>query len=473
MDVVVILFAAAVGAFLVYLALAGIGGTAVAALNLAGLMTMSYGWVNIPVGPLPVPVADILVLYSVAATRRQWIPLVRTRGSAYRRFVMVWSALACFVLGRLVFDVPRFGITAVRDALYVPEFLAFLTAASLMAAAKRRTWLLPGFMYAVLICSAGLYPFRQSLIAISPHVGIQYDVPLLDWTVAGVSAAACFFYFVYRPGLLGAGAAAVAVLGLLLVQQKGVYLAFALSGLAMLFLHLRQQQRTFQSDLSGAPGSRLLFRLAASVGIGLALIGTLPLSGRLENASPQFLADQIHVLFGQDSSSGSVVQREAWIPLVTQAVAQAPLGELVGAGFGPDLTGGFTSPSGALVRKPHDDYLEAYGRLGLVGGALFLAVLLVVLTPLARVRRVDATTALLGAAVLCNGVVAATQPHFAFAYGTVPFAVAGGALAWLTRPGSDLPVHGATGGESGMAWHEPSSGPTGLPTPQPGRGREG
>ena len=47
---------------------------------------------------------------------------------------------------------------------------------------------------------------------------------------------------------------------------------------------------------------------------------------------------------------------------------------------GPDLTDGFATGA-ALVRKPHDDYLEAYARLGVFGLAAYVLVIISAVVP--------------------------------------------------------------------------------------------
>jgi O-antigen ligase len=87
------------------------------------------------------------------------------------------------------------------------------------------------------------------------------------------------------------------------------------------------------------------------------------------------------------------------------------------------------------VRKPHNDYLEAYARLGLLGLVLFIGILGTALVSIVRGARaalgVEASFMwFVVAQSLVLLVIAATQPLLAFSYGTVPlFFTLGAALA--------------------------------------------
>ena len=88
-----------------------------------------------------------------------------------------------------------------------------------------------------------------------------------------------------------------------------------------------------------------------------------------------------------------------------------------------------------MVRKPHNDYLEAYARLGVLGLAALLATLALALGQVvAGARRLRGSTSQflwwVVATATVSLIVAATQPLLAYVYGTLPlFAVLGAGLA--------------------------------------------
>jgi hypothetical protein len=126
------------------------------------------------------------------------------------------------------------------------------------------------------------------------------------------------------------------------------------------------------------------------------------------------------------------------VGLTLEQVSETPYGWLLGVGLGPDLIGGFTVGQGVLIRKPHDDYLEVFARLGLVGFAIFLSFLLSLTVPVVATARQPSSHSrflwwVLSASVAYL-VVAAAQPILAFPYGSVPlFTILGAGVAVVDR----------------------------------------
>lgn len=92
--------------------------------SLSGLVLLSWGFNNVPfpLGGMAVPLVDVLLIYALAASFRLWWPLA-TRTPIGRQLLGLLSILSLVTLLRLVADVPRFGVTAGRDALYTLEAL--------------------------------------------------------------------------------------------------------------------------------------------------------------------------------------------------------------------------------------------------------------------------------------------------------------------------------------------------------------
>ena len=111
------------------------------------------------------------------------------------------------------------------------------------------------------------------------------------------------------------------------------------------------------------------------------------------------------------------------------------------------LTSGFSSYNDPiLVRKPHDDYLEIYARLGLPSLLAFLSLLGTALWSICRRSRLDVASRERHFLVwvLANSFIylfiAGTQPLLAYPFGTIPlFAALGAGLALSGRRSAEPP----------------------------------
>jgi hypothetical protein len=168
--------------------------------------------------------------------------------------------------------------------------------------------------------------------------------------------------------------------------------------------------------------------------------------GRLGQVTPGFVTAHVSTLWGRDGpSAGSVEHRKQWMTTVIEEVREHRLAWLTGLGLGPDLTSGFEGNSGTLVRKPHNDYLEVFARLGLPALLLFGGVLITAWVRVLRAaRRVAPPEAgflwwVVATAALFM-LIAATQPLLFYTYGTMPLFVALGAgLAVADRAAQKAP----------------------------------
>jgi O-antigen ligase len=123
---------------------------------------------------------------------------------------------------------------------------------------------------------------------------------------------------------------------------------------------------------------------------------------------------------------------------VGEVRAKGAQGWLVGVGLGPDLIRSVPGTNSQL-RKPHNDYLEVFARLGVPAliafvGMLFTATFGVLRA--ARRARGEAAGLLwwIFAVVVVFLLIAATQPLLAFPYGTIPlFTLLGAGLALANR----------------------------------------
>lgn len=383
-----------------------------------GLALFSYGFNNVPLLVLPVPLVDLLVVYAVFGSFPVWWRL--RKDAVIRRLLAFNVVLSTVVSGRLIVDSPRFGLLAVRDALFALELWSLFPAVAagyLLGEERLRRRL----MWLFSVCTAWFlfYPLRDLFEQWSPVVGIQRPVPLLAFTTAGFLAVpAVFWFWRHARGLWASVGIGTNLLVLLFVQSRGAYLALFLSGAFALLWSRPQSWRM----------TKLAVGLAVAL-LGVSTLGSLP--GRLGVPAGLGTAwEQFRTLIGEEGAgAGSYRHRlEAW-PLTVAQVLEDPLGPLVGVGLGEDLFQGFTIEGGVLVRKPHNDFLEIWARTGLLGLVPWLSVLVVLaICAFAGARRQRADDWILALQVTL-WITAFSQPAFGFAYTTVTWAVLTG--FWL------------------------------------------
>lgn len=416
-------------------------GPLAAGVALAGSLVLLYGFANVGIpGPgAVIPVTEVLLLTAFA-----WAVGVRP-GPAGRRALLWWVALALLAGIRLLASVPAYGITAARDALTVVEGGFLLVGYRL---GREHAWATVRFLrWVFLACAAyfAAYPAADLLARLGPVVGIQRPVPLLGQYAGAdtVAIAGFFFMALLRPFGRWSYWVAAAFLGeLLLFQGRGAYLAFLAAATLLL-------------GYAGAGGRAVRLRkgVAAGVVAGI-LVGVLlfPISppGRLGPVSPGFYAEHVQTLLGREGpGSGTIRDRLRWIQLTMSRVLEEPMGPLTGVGFGPDLIGGFAVEEGVQVRKPHNDYLEVFARLGIPGLFIFLGLLGSIAIPVLRGARrgppaVSRILWWVTAVQVAYLIVAAVQPILAFPYGTVPlFTLSGFGLALVDR-GQQLATRGSS-----------------------------
>jgi hypothetical protein len=404
----------------------------VLALVLGGLMVLGYGFVNVGLVPgVPIPLADVLIValggYAIVSTR--FVGPIRWP-------LFFWAVYLAIATTRLIADYRTWGMDAVRDYTLAVELIALPVGYWSMQKFGLHRWIrLIGVISIVTLAYALAYPVRDSLTSISPVVGLQQPVRLLG-SYSQPAVVACFFAalilqpFGKRLSLL----VAVLFLPAIAIQQsRGMFIALPLALLVIVFG-------------SGRLAGRLRRATVVVVALGIVALGlTFSASpqGRLGPTNAQGITAQLQTLHGgQGTGAGTFKVRTEWFSAVTHRVSEHPYGWAIGLGLGPDLTNGFAT-SAVLVRKPHDDYLEAYARLGVGGLAALVLLILSASIPVYRAARTrsDATSDFLWwvvALTIVHTFIAATQPLLAYAYGTIPlFAALGAALALLADKTDD------------------------------------
>jgi O-antigen ligase len=399
----------------------------------AGAVLLGYGFANVGLpAELPIPLAEgalvcLLVYAAVTLPRPSQLPAPFT-------FAALFVALATV---RLAVDLRHWGEDAIRDYTLAIE-LGFLFVGywafreyGLERWIKTLRWI-----FLALLPAAALYPLRDHVADVGPVVGLRRSVPLFgDYSGAGVAAISAFFFFSFlRPfGRWSPLLAAGCLPAIALFQSRGLYVALPATAL-LVWLLVRDRAKA-------RLGASLTAPIAAGA-LALALIFVTAPEGRLARVSPDAIESQLRTLVGgRDEQSTRVEQRLTWVRGVLDEVGQTPNGWVVGVGLGPDLAGGFEYFGGVPVRKPHNDYIEVLGRLGIPGVALLAAIFVSAFALLSRAaRRLEGVGERFLWWVLASTagylLIAATQPILSFPYATIPLFTtlgAGLALAVETR----------------------------------------
>jgi hypothetical protein len=382
---------------------------------LIGGFILGYGFANMGIhaGPLPLPATEIIFLPLAVVT----LLLPGTRPP--KSILLPICLFSAIVFARLAFDYPHYGVLAIRDATIGIE--VFIVAVGYRAVQRDgvHLWVkrMRIVMMGVLVYGGLLYPWRLAIAELGPTVGLQRPVQLFDarGTKFAVIAAALYFLTFSKgwkryvavglvAGLVGA------------FQARTLYLLFPVS-ILVLGWACRQQLRTF-------------LRLIPVIAVGALLVvamGSLQIEGRRGPIDAAFLEAHARTLLGEEGPmSGSLEGRQEWFRLTMDEVTKSPASIAVGVGLGPDLTFGMLQgKDDQAIRKPHDDYLEVFARLGVIGFIFFVWFLLACLIPMARTARSgdgeeERFCAWLFAACIVYLGVAAAQPLLSFPYGSVP-----------------------------------------------------
>jgi len=379
---------------------------------LAGALVLDYGFSNLGfrVGAIPFPIPDLLLVLLL-------LFYVGSSGSRPPlRLVVPILLLLAFVGVRLIVDIPRWGTDALRDSTTALETLALLIGYQAARAEKPDKWVRRFRVILAGVLIYGLaFPWRESLAALGPTVGLQQAVPLLGYVGGATVIAAALFFSVFGRPLTKVLAVSASVVVIAFLQLRGLYVLLPL-GFLLLAWCLRRSARTI-----------LLIILAGVLGVwGLSFLGSVGYRGRLGPIDASFYSAHVRTLLGESGpGAGSLRHRIVWTESILSDLTDSPATILTGLGLGMDLALGFTSQAGIAVRKPHNDYLEALARLGIVGLLLFTWIVTVPLLDIGRcARRGNEPNSRFCAWAFASCVVylgmAATQPLLAYSSATIP-----------------------------------------------------
>lgn len=439
---------------------------------LAGFLILNYGFANwsIYIYKFPVPVGHLL---SLAALLIAFIVIHDKKKALVEflrePFVIAWIGLAAFSLIHLVFDLPRYGGYAARDASFVAEgaflFLGFLWAQD---HDDKRTFLnglgivfLLTFLYSLTVVQSG------RLASISPVSGIFQPVPILgnySFIYFSLQIGALFFIMViprttkYPIALLWI--LAILQIGwMLYFQERSTYVtSLALILLALALTDLRQALRISALHVAG------FIALIAFSSLFFSIENINLTGGRNGEITPIFYAQHLETI-NPDNNLPNVSPANWRLEIWREAIGHwlaTPVAILVGEGFGKPLTdyvqvGGYTgnavlassvSPGqfSVAVRQPHDIHLTVLARLGIIGFLLWAFINARIIYLFIRSLWKDPKEPFQHALILwlfmfyiTGMILASVQPWLEFSYGAIPFyIVLGFSIAILTKKPKDL-----------------------------------
>jgi O-Antigen ligase len=323
------------------------------------------------------------ILIAQSALRRE-LPI---RRDALNLVILVWLVLGA---GRLGLDFRSYGLVAVRDSAMVYYALFFFIGQSLGSEASGRRWLFGGLTAALAILPLSFLAFTAFSDWFFTHLMVR-NVPLVIYKAD--IAATClgagvflFFHFAHQGhrwawlGVLGSFGSAVfsltraALIGIMLAT--GLHVAarrwrmIAMLGLSALLLGLVS---TVWTLARGRPITESrAFQVVEYATTTLNLSGTGNLSSQVSE---------------QDVKGNPIDNNQFrlvwWQTVIDETMRTNPL---LGLGFGHDLAAQFLIQYGLMgdtdfnTRSPHNFAVSTFARMGFVGLAALLAILVVMLS---------------------------------------------------------------------------------------------
>lgn len=417
-------------------------------LLLAGLLgdivfTSGFALLRLPPGGPGLPVNEVLLVGAVVVLLASRQPIGGFAGEpVFLPLLVLWPLAAI----QLAYGFVSEGVWAIRDAANIIE-TGFLLVGYCLASDPRfeapfHRWL--GFAMIVAALHILLFPLRDILSAWTPAIGSMsgYQAPLL-FSYGNPASVGCtaMCYLLVVPGrfrtLRALLAAAVVATLLVFVQARLVYLQLPVLALIILAFRPRFMARAG------------LMATAALLLILLLLATDIDLPGRLgQNFSIDFLVSHVGAIWGgggetTSAAAAGVGLRLAWWAEIEAQLEQHPLRLLFGLGYGMPLTS-FLGPAGDIVREPHNSIVSIYGRLGLLGCTVFLALQAILLrralAAIGRARRQGLRPRSDAAMVIFCFLVmqllfSMVEGGLEVSYGAVPYYFfAGVALAWSRTP---------------------------------------
>ncbi len=437
---------------------------------LVGFVVLNYGFTNLTAIPgKPVPAGHLLLLAAIvlALPRRRYEAGVFLDEPA----ILWWLLLVGLSVAHLVFDIPRYGTYAVRDASFVIEGLfmlvGFLWARS--ATQSRSVFTALAVLFVLNTVYSLTYPISDRLVAMSPVSGVFLRVPLLGSysQVSFFLIAGSLYYLLVMPHVkawpapLTLGLAALQAAWSFVFQDRTVYIGTAVAlVLLVLFGGLRR-------------GARLAAVVAGSLTVFFVLIAITGsvIQGRVGEVGPDFLWGHIRslTLDPYAPAAGTVQWRLDLLSELRDRWTVSPSVMAIGEGFGQPLID-FENSGNQVIRQPHNTHITVLIRLGAVGFLVWVLMHWRIFSSLFRFLRESRRDpfqhdlALWLLLFIVMGVVFTTfQPWLEFSNGAIPFFFFAGFALGMARCHDDRPLVRERGSLP-LSKNRPFSGLVDLPS---------
>ena len=338
---------------------------------ISGYIVLNYGFENMAlhVGGAPIIISYGLMYGAmglVLLTQRKLIPTALQEPAIVCVFVLIGLAAL-----HLVFELPAFGLMAIRDATMFLDGMFMLL--GLAWAMKKNSlvfftrWLL--VLFALNMCYGLTQPWGERIWGWSPESGVFLPVAILgnfngigDVELTGALFCICVGgYVVKRPAWLMQALVVGQFIGFVFAQVRRMYVAAAV---VLLILILLGEGKKF---------AKLLVLLPATVVTFILVISTLgiEISGRIGPVNLDFFKDHIRSIHTSEGTPGSAV--ESRYSMADQALEHFYDHPVVGVGFGEPLIADIDMTNGQVTRMPHDSSLSVLARMGVIGIAVWIA----------------------------------------------------------------------------------------------------
>jgi hypothetical protein len=417
---------------------------------------LNYGFDNLAVGwgGMLVPAGDLLMLLAIVVV--MWGKQSSILSAAMQDSAAIcMSLLLLLCIAHLIFDVPRFGLYALRDSSMIFE-AAFLVLGITWAGDAKRMKLLMRWLFFVFFINlfySYTLPWGEAIRASSPNAGVFHPVPLFGnyqqsalWLLLG----ALFFVWlgpslVRWPRWVLLLLAAAQLGGLAILQVRSMYVGIAVIFLILFLLGELRKAFSLASILAWGTGVLVALLLLVSM-------TGIQIEGRMGPVDFSFIANQTKTLFDLGDPNARMahdVDRNGWYQEVWGRIRSSASNTIIGEGFGQALIT-FENEEGIPVRQPHNSSLTVLARLGFVGLTIWLSFILLVCRRYVRyIRNANASAQISSLMVwlLCAFVVAllqaTVQPSLEFSSGACPFyflaGIGLGIIRWRQHEPSAVP----------------------------------
>jgi len=335
-------------------------------IGLAGYILLNYGFEN-----LSIHVAGLPFIFGYAL---MYLALMLAILSSPDVFTVLRKEAAIFWLGLLVlqtslhllFDFPRYGLWAVRDASMFNDSificLGFFWAAKQSTVEPLVKWLFG--ILAINLIYALSFPWADKIKDWSPSSGVFLEVPVFGfyhgtyiYLLAGTLFCLLLSQTVLRlPVWLNLSLVLLQLFGIALHQDRSMYIGIVCS---VVLLVLTREKRA-AIKLSSVVLAAVLCVYVVST------VWQVEIPGRIGPVSLDFFREHLRSISGAEGTPGSSVQsRLDWFEQALNHFYSSPW---VGVGFGQPLIDYLDDRNHfAAVRQPHNSGLSILARLGVVG----------------------------------------------------------------------------------------------------------